>query len=307
MRWMFRIALAMFALLSARGTLAQTEIVHPDLGTPSKISPAYFGPNAFPVPDMLDGRTSADLKVELYGDCFLGTTTTSASDDITADLFARLTIPLFTPKANLVVWMPIFEYFHTSAEVNALRRLPHSGTLEGFDSGDVYVSADVQLLNQERHHCDMAARAAIKTASANRFAEGRCYDAPGYFFDVAAGRNFNLGKQGGDLRLAVSTGFLCWQTDNGRQNDAVMYGLKLCYSYKRFTIDTSLGGYVGWEGDGDSPMTLKTGISYALGDFSLRLSHQVGFLDWPYHQIRLGASYRFDMLSKLPLRRKRDK
>ena len=301
MRWMFRIALAMFALLSARGTLAQTEIVRPDLGTPSKISPAYFGPNAFPVPDMLDGRTSADLKVELYGDCFLGTTTTSASDDITADLFARLTIPLFTPKANLVVWMPIFEYFHTSAEVNALRRLPHSGTLEGFDSGDVYVSADVQLLNQERHHCDMAARAAIKTASANRFAEGRCYDAPGYFFDAAIGRGFDFlggGNFAHNLRIAVSGGFLCWQTDNGRQNDAVMYGVLLAYTVKNFTIDTCFGGYAGWERDGDRPMTLKTNLSYRIGDLSLRLSHQVGFMDWPYHQIRVGATYAFDILNK---------
>ena len=292
--------LIILCLLLSGVAVAQTEIERPNLGEPSKIAPAYFGPNAFPVPDMLDGRTSSELKLELYGDCYLGTTTGRVADDITGDLFAKLTIPLFTPKANLTVWMPIFEYFHTSAELNALRRLPEpydKMALQGMDSGDVYVSADIRILSQEKHHLDMAARAVLKTASANEFAKGRCYDAPGYFFDVALGRGFDLGANS-NLRVAASTGFLCWQTDNGRQNDAVMYGVLLAYRYKNFTVDTCFGGYAGWERDGDRPMTLKTNLSYRIGDLSLRVGHQVGFMDWPYHQIRVGASYNFDVLSK---------
>jgi hypothetical protein len=289
-------------LLSVVGVAqAQTDIEKPNLRVPSKIGPAYFGPNAFPVPDMLDGRTSSKLKLELYGDCFLGTTTGRVADDVTGDLFAKLTIPLFTPKANLTVWMPIFEYFYTSPEVNALRRLPEpydKEALQGMDSGDIYVSADVRILSQERHHIDMAARAVLKTASANEYAKGRCYDAPGYFFDVAIGRGFDFKGSTHNLRVAVSGGFLCWQTDNGRQNDAVMYGAMIAYTYENFTIDTTFGGYVGWERDGDRPMTLKTNLSYRIGDLSLRVGHQVGFKDWPYYQIRIGATYAFDILSK---------
>lgn len=294
-------ALIVVALFACAVSKAQTEIQQPNLGVPSKISPAYFGPNAFPVPDMLDGRTSSALKLELYGDCFLGTTTGRVADDITGDLFAKLTIPLFTPKANLTVWMPIFEYFYTSAELNALRRLPapyDTTDLQGMDSGDLYVSADIRILNQEKHHLDITARAALKTASANEFAKGRAYDAPGYFFDAAIGRGFDFEGGKHNLRVAVSGGFLCWQTDNGRQNDAVMYGLLLAYTVKKFTIDTCFGGYAGWESDGDCPMTLKTNLSYRIGDLSLRLSHQVGFMDWPYHQIRVGATYAFDILNK---------
>lgn len=295
---MKRLLTLLLLLLLSGVAMAQTEIERPNLGVPSKIAPAYFGPNAFPVPDMLDGRTSSKLKLELYGDCFLGTTTSNVADDITGDIFAKLTIPLFTPKANLTVWMPIFEYYYTSAEVNALRRLPHTGDLQGLDSGDVYVSADVRILSQERHYIDMAARAVLKTASANKFAEGRCYDAPGYFFDVALGHSFNLVGGNHYLRLAASGGFLCWQTDNGRQNDAVMYGAMLAYRLKRFSIDATLGGYIGWERDGDSPMTLKTNLSYHIDNLTLRLGYQVGLNDWPYHQIRIGATYAFDILSK---------
>ena len=297
MQGIYKYITMLVALLAVISAAAQTDIVQPNLSIPTKIAPAYFGPNAFPVPDMLDGRTSSELKFELYGDCFLGRTTSNVADDVTGDLFAKLTIPLFTPKANLTVWMPIFEYFYTSADVNASRRLPYNGSLQGMDSGDVYVSADVRILSQEKHHIDITARAALKTASANQYAKGRCYDAPGYFFDAAFGRGFQIGADH-NLRVALSGGFLCWQTDNGRQNDAVMYGAQLAYSYKRFTIDTTFGGYAGWEGDGDRPMTLKTSLSYRLGDFSLRLMHQVGFMDWPYHQIRVGATYSFDMLGR---------
>lgn len=293
--------LVVVTLLFAVVANAQTDIVQPNLSVPSKIAPGYFGPNAFPVPDMLDGRTSSELKLELYGDCFLGTTTGCISDDVTGDLFARLTIPLFTPKANLTVWMPIFEYFYTSAEVNALRRLPapyDTRDLKGMTSGDVYVSADIRILNQERHFIDVVARAALKTASAGKYAEGRYYDSPGYFFDASFGRGFNFVGGKHNLRVALSGGFLCWQTDNGRQNDAVMYGLLLAYTVGNFKVDTCFGGYAGWEGYGDRPMTLKTNLSYSIGDLSLRLSHQVGFMDWPYHHIRVGASYAFDVLNK---------
>ena len=297
MQGILRYILILFALLMFGSAVAQTSIVKPDMDVPTKIGPAYFGPNAFPVPDMLDGRTSSVLKAELYGDCFLGTTIGNVADDITGDIFAKLTIPLFTPKVNLTIWMPLFEYYYTSAKLNKYRRLQYEGDLHGVDSGDLYLSTDIRVLSQEKYHVDMTVRAAIKTASANHFAKGRCYDAPGYFADVAVGRGFQFGKEH-NLRVAISTGFLCWQTDNGRQNDAVMYGALLAYNYKRFSIDTCLGGYVGWEGDGDRPMTLKTSLSYRFGDFSLRLMHQVGLMDWPYHQIRVGATYSFDMLGK---------
>lgn len=292
------IILSIFLLVVGADAVAQTSIVQPNLGVPTKIAPAYFGPNAFPVPDMLDGRTSSDLRVELYGDCFLGTTTGRLSDDITGDIFAKLTIPLFTHKANLTVWMPIFEYFYTSAEVNALRRLPHTGDLQGFDSGDVYVSADVRILSQEKHYIDMAARAALKTASANQYAKGRCYDAPGYFFDLSVGHSVGLVGGNHYLRVAASGGFLCWQTDNGRQNDAVIYGVMLAYRLQRFSLDATFGGYCGWERDGDRPMTLKANLSYHIDNLSLRVGYQVGFHDWPYHQIRVGATYAFDILSR---------
>ena len=70
---------------------AQTSMDKPNLSVPSLVAPGYFGPNAFPVPDMSDGTVSRSVRAELYGEGFLCTMTKSLTDDVTADLFARPT------------------------------------------------------------------------------------------------------------------------------------------------------------------------------------------------------------------------
>ena len=270
---------------------ANTPIIQPNLSTKTKIAPAYFGPNAFQVPDMLDGRTSANMELSLSADYYSGTLTTWGGD-ITAGLSAKCIIPLFSSRANLVLWMPVLEYYHTNREVNEIRRIPNAEELDGWDSGDVYVSTDIQMFTQELHGVDIALRAAMKTASGNTYSKARYYDAPGYFFDVAIGRDFatytnNL------LRIAASGGFLCWQTDIGRQNDAVMYGIQASWTHNRLTFNTTFGGYAGWEHDGDCPMIIKTMLSYQFEHLSVNAFYKAGIMDWPFHQMNIGITYRY--------------
>ena len=291
--WSCLIALLACVTLS----FAQTPIVKPDLGVPSLVAPAYFGPNAFPVPDMLDGTTSSDLKVELYGDGFLCSMTSVPTDDLTLDLFAKTTIPLFTERVNLVVWMPVVEWFRSGPEVNRLRRIQDPDRwITGIDSGDAYVSTDILVMDERKRGCGMVLRAALKSASGNSFGTARMYDAPGYFFDLSVGRNIKESADGKTvLRVALTAGFLCWQTGNGRQNDAVMSGALASLKTGPFKAEVNYGGYVGWEQKGDRPMTLKTKLAWSFGRCSLNAMYQVGFIDWPFHQIRLGATYSFPL------------
>ena len=283
--------------LSMAMAYAQTPILRPDLGTPSLVAPGYFGPNAFPVPDMLDGTTSSDLRVELYGDGFLCSMTQRPSDDITLDLFAKATIPLFTDRVNLVIWMPVVEWFRSGPAVNVLRRVQDPDRwISGVDSGDAYVSTDILILDERKRGCGLVLRAALKSASGNSFGTARVYDAPGYFFDVAVGRDIVKSADGKTVfRTALSAGFLCWQTGNGRQNDAVMYGALASLKTGPFKAEVNYGGYVGWEGKGDRPMTLKTKLSWSIGRCSINAMYQVGFVDWPFHQVRLGVAYSFPL------------
>lgn len=287
---MKKILLLLIYILSAVALSAQTSLEVPSLSVPSKIAPGYFGPNAFPVPEMSDGRTSARWKAELYSDHFFGTIG-ERGEDYTTDIFARLTIPLFSPRVNLVVWGPLYEFFHAGPNVNSHRRLPYD-EVDFHTPGDIYVSTEFQTLLHEKHGVDMTVRAVLKSASGDRYEYARYYDSPGYFFDATFGRGFVL-SDSVVLRVALSGGFLCWQTDNGRQNDAVMYGALASLAAGPFTLKTQYGGYVGWEQDGDAPMTFRTDVAWSFGDLSIAAGVQSGFKDWPFNQIRIGLEYRF--------------
>ena len=71
---------------AAIAVYSEVPIQEPVLGgNPTGIAPLYFGPNAFPIPDMLDGRTATMLRAELAADGYLG-----REKDWTADIFARI-------------------------------------------------------------------------------------------------------------------------------------------------------------------------------------------------------------------------
>lgn len=282
---------------------ALVPIEKPNLQESTGIAPAYFGPNAFPVPEMLDGRVQSHLRLEIAGDGYWG-----FYGDKTADVFLRAYIPLFTDRVNLTLWMPVMEWYQMTPERQRVCRLQDSVVLAGSEAGDAYVSTDIQLLRARKFIPDIALRAAIKSASGGSFEKARYYDNPGYFFDLSVGKSWYIGdeamRQKGDkardleLRLAGSAGFLCWQTDNGRQNDAVMYGLQMLVKSQYVSLRTTWSGYVGWENDGDRPMIIKGRLSGHAKGFEPYVEYQYGIKDYPFHHVRVGMAYHIDILKK---------
>lgn len=290
---------------------AQTALDKSPLNTATLVSPYYFGPNAFQVPDMLDGRVSETLRVELTGDYFRGD-----RGDHTADAALKVNVPLWTRRANLSLWMPVMEWYRNSDENIAVCRIQpaHQGEArKGHLSGDVYVSMDMQLVReglwrgkQKKGVPDWALRAALRTASGGEYYLARYYDGPGYFFDTFLAKSFALGHGTWNhrLRVVASSGFLCWQTDNGRQNDAVQYGVMLKWENRHFSLSQAFGGYNGWEHNAsnggalahDRPMTLKTHFAYHIKQWEIVAVWQYGLRDYPYQQVRLGLAYNWDIL-----------
>ena len=289
-------------VLAVRG---EVPIKEPKLGgNPTGIAPLYFGPNALPVPDMSDGRASGTLRLEVAGDGYWG-----KEGDKTADVFARLQIPLFTDRVNLSVWMPVMEWYQMSLERQKTCRLQDTVAIAGHGAGDVYISTDIQVLRARKYNPDIALRVGVKTASGGQFGLARHFDDPGYWFDASIGKSFFLGQSSKqedkpwELRLAVSGGFLCWQTNSARQNDAVMYGVQLlvkrCLTADAaLSLRTTYGGYIGWEDHGDRPMTLKTELTGHIRGFEPFVRYQWGIRDYPFHQLRIGLAYHFDILHK---------
>ncbi|MFI3333262.1 MAG: hypothetical protein SNI51_02875 [Rikenellaceae bacterium] len=283
-------ALLSMALLQVGVASAQVEIVKPDLSESTKISSDYFGPNALPIPDMLDGTTSSDLIVEVGGDYFDG-----HRGDKTFDYYCKIIVPLFSDRVNLTMWVQaIGEWYEMSEESHAHSRLPDDIEYRGYESGDAYLTTDIHLLQQSQSRPDISLRIGLKTALGYGFFKARYFDNPGYFFDTSVAKSWSYeGSFIEDLRLVGSLGFLCWQTDNGRQNDAVMYGAQAKIRTRWFTLTESFGGYSGWERDGDCPMSLKSSIGREFGRYTPYIQHQYGFRDWPFTQYKIGLSYRF--------------
>ncbi len=285
-----RLSLLLSLLMVSNISLAQVDIVKPDLSTTTKIAPDYFGPNALPIPDMLDGTTSSSTILDIGADYFDG-----HRGDKTYDLYFKLVVPLYSDRINLTVWMQsIVEYYQMSEESHEHSRLPDDIAYTGYETGDAYITTDIHLVEQSATRPDVTLRVGLKTALGYGFFKARYFDNPGYFFDTSVAKSFALqGSFLEDIRLVGSFGFLCWQTDNGRQNDAVMYGVQAKLRTKYFTLTESFGGYSGWERDGDCPMSIKSEIRTSFGRYEPYITHQYGLRDYPFTQYRLGVSYRF--------------
>ncbi|MFI3259409.1 MAG: hypothetical protein R3Y16_04865 [Rikenellaceae bacterium] len=287
---LFFAAITLFAISLQSEVVAQTSLDKADLSEPSLIAPDYFGPNAFPIPDMLDGTTLSDIKVELSSDYFGG-----HRGDTTYDIAMKCTLPLFSERVNLVLWVSaISEWYTMSEESREHSRLTEEVELKGQEFGDAYLSTDIHIMRQSKYRPDISLRMALKTALGYGFFKARYYDGPGYFFDASASKSLHLsGRFVDEIRFVGSLGFLCWQTDNGRQNDATMYGVQVKMSGPRYSFAQSFGGYSGWEKEGDCPMSVKSELRIRCGDFEPLCYFQYGIKDYPYTQFKIGLAYTF--------------
>ncbi len=269
---------------------AQTPIVKPDLSIPSLVAPDYFGPNAFPIPDMLDGTTISNFKAEISTDYFAG-----HRGDKTYDVAFKFIAPLYSDRVNMTLWVSaITEWYTMSEESFAHSRLGDEIAMSGQEFGDAYLSTDIHLLKQTHSRPDVTLRIALKTALGYGFFKARYYDTPGYFFDTSIAKSIEMQSCAlREIRFAVSGGFLCWQTDNGRQNDAIMYGVQLKLRGDRYSFSQTFGGYSGWENAGDRPMSIKSELRILCGKIEPLAYFQYGIKDYPYTQIKLGVAYNF--------------
>ena len=298
--------LLVISLIVACGTVvAQTPLNRTSQRTITQISPYYFGPNAFAVPEMLDGRVQTEFRAEVATDYFKG-----FRGDKTIDASFKLNIPLWTDRVNLSVWMPAMEWYRNTDESLAASRVQPENMEDarsGHLAGDVYVSTDMQILRENGFRPDAVLRAALKTASGFESFNARYYDSPGYFFDLSVGKSVALGhseRWAHRLRVALSGGFLCWQTDLGRQNDATQWGVMAKWENTYFSLSGNLAGYGGWEhnNDGgelahDRPAVLRFDLIGHIGKIDAVAVYQYGLRDYPYHWVRVGLAYRLDILS----------
>jgi hypothetical protein len=242
-------------------------------------TPRYFGANAFPLPELHDGRLSARFSVEARGEYH------SFTGDRTKDVFLRAYLPVAQGQAAVEINFVAYEYYNMTAATVAERHAA-GGYWPNGAHGDVIFNAYYQLL---RSWLDVTAQATLKTASGNRLVDARYTDAAAYWFDLNAGRRL-YASDCFTVRLNGLAGFYCWMTNDmiHRQNDALVYSAGVSADALNLSFSADIAGLYGYENKGDRPQQLRTKIEYEYRNNALSLRYRHGLNDALYDTFSIG-------------------
>lgn len=268
------------------------------LWTQVKYAPAWFGPNANPVPEFTDARIPAKTTISLMGDYYFG------FGDETKNGYFKVEIPLIPELVSFKFWATTLENYTVTPEISEHRGM--NGNLSGRPNGDLYVQTRISILRETKAAPVIILNTTLKTASGTQFTERRYFDTPGYYFDLEVGKSI-LTKSSfiSEVRGVANLGFLCWETSGSRQNDAPMYGGKLIIGNSNWKLDNTLSGYWGWMHTsqkygadyGDVPLVYAAKFTILTDYMDYFAQYQYGIQDFPYHQIRLGISFPIEKLT----------
>ena len=259
-------------------------------------SPAYMGPNALPIPDIMEGKPGSHYEIELRPEAHL------SKGDQTYDLYTRIKIPLGQSASFEAFLVPI-EYYKMDT-ITRNERLARSYNAEGIAGGDFWFGTNIQLLRERRSRPNVQMSFYFKTASGTALSDARYTDAPAYYILVNGGKNiFSFGKNKDEkvynVRLFGSLGTYIWQThsDQNNQDDAWVYGIGLSLQEGARYARIVYAGYNGYLNNGDRPMVLRfhlgtrSRLPYNENKFYWSLRYEIGLQDFKYHTIGLGLTY----------------
>ncbi|RHJ87615.1 hypothetical protein [Parabacteroides sp. AM08-6] len=246
-------------------------------------SPRYFGPNAFPLPEMRNGDVSKRIEAEVRGEYHY------YKGDKTKDLYARVLVPFVKGRAGVEVSLVVLEKYKMTPETRD-ERFAVATESPIRCTGDVIFTSFFQVLRSEKW-ADIVLSGTIRTASGGRLCDARYTDAAAYWFDLNIARNLWKSTDGkASLRMQVLGGFYCWMTNDlvHRQNDAMAYGGGLTGTYKGFTLSSDISGIRGYKNNGDRPIHWRNKLSYELKKNILSFRYTHGMKDRLYESYSLG-------------------
>lgn len=244
------------------------------------ISTSFMGPNALPVPEVTKGNIDTTAELEVAGDYH------HSKGDKTTDFYTRGYLPLFNNRMAVSMDVIPYEWFKTDTATRD-QRAARTKNGKGGAGGDIYFYSNFQLIRNQKYFPDILLQVAFRTASGTNLRNARYTDGPGYFFDISAGKNYNIKKS--ILRLYFMGGFYDYQTYDLQhlQNDCILYGLGADINFKRVIISQSLAGYSGYLDIGDKPLVFRASLRIKNPHFDWKVSYQWGLNDYSYQRFRV--------------------
>ena len=252
-------------------------------------TPAYFGPNALPVPELYDGVIGKNHQLEFSGNLFWG------PGEQTQSLSTRLSYVFIPGRLSLSAWGVLGEHYRTSPEIRDQRASLIKEAEELVFIGDFYLATQFRVLEEKRYTPEILGEIVLKTASSSRSRGARFFDTPGYYFDLSFAKDLYSSQATllKNIRLVAMGGFLCYQMNNNYQNDAPLYAAKLKLNFGALSWENGLGGYCGWTGKGDCPLVLRSRLDFMRGRNQVFVQYQAGLNDYIAHCLQAGWIFTF--------------
>ena len=271
------IVVIMLSLISMAATKAQKDDPWYDKLQYLIYTPRYFGPNAFPLPELRSGFLDKRWEVEVRGEFH------TFEGDKSKDIYARLFVPVAAGRAGFEVSYIFYEFYKMTPETVAERHAAGQTWSHGAN-GDVVFGSYYQVLKNPKRF-GLLFEASFKTASGDRIADARYTDAATYWFDINAG--YHLYRSADSLQfitIQALTGFYCWMTNDivHRQNDAVLFSGGLSGRYKNLKVHADIAGFYGYRKNGDRPLILRTKLNYEYRKNVLSIRYKHGIQDHLY-------------------------
>jgi len=219
-------------------------------------SPALMGPNALPVPPLERGHIDSLSRMEFGGRGHF------ATGERTWDATTALHVPFAGGRVAVGVdWMALEHYDMDTATRDLRRARDRDG--KGISTGDVNINTLLQLVPEREGRMGLLLRIRLRTASGSNMQGARHTDAPGYSFDLSAGRWHTVERSWlKRLRPHATLGFLVYQTnrDDYFQNDCLLFGAGLLAEHGRLVSEVAVAGYAGYLDINDRPMELRMSL-----------------------------------------------
>lgn len=252
-----------------------------------RLSPAFMGPNALPVPEVQEAKIQKSAFLE-YADNFY-----YQSGDYTIDANIKFVYPI-KELIQIEAWMVPFEYYNITDTMVRDERAIRYENPEGTASGDLYMGTHIKL-PLGKSSPDVVLGFAFKTASGGKLGAARYTDTPGYYFDLSFGHTFKFEQKIlKTIRIYAMGGFYAYQTYDHlhAQNDAILYGMGCNLNFKKTSFKNRLGGYYGYLNNGDKPLVFRSEFIYHKQQYDWFLRYQYGINDFPYQAMGLGLRWK---------------
>ncbi len=249
-------------------------------------SPAYFGPNALPVPEMGNGSADSIHSLSVTGDFHF------SRGDNTRNIKMTARVCLAKNIVSLdLTYIPV-EWFRVDHRTKSERKVFYQHYYDKVCGGDAYLNMVIQVLNRWRDNIHLALRVGYRFPASSALGSARYTDAPGYYFDLSAGKPVSADRA---WKWTGMAGFYVWQTnaDELRQNDAFLAGTGIEYNKKGWRLLVNGCGYFGYKENGDDPIVFRAAAERTLKRLTWLLRFQQGIQDFGYTSFETGARYLF--------------